>query len=345
MLTSIRFGSRFLWNTKQRKDANQKRKVTDTRDGKETLTSVQRKRARASTAAIPFGGRSENVFGYRPVAHAELDRLRRREQTEVFDKVARAAQQRFEEKKKRYKSVRRGDVPSLCFMSSAERGKFAKRMAAKRRIWAGRCIFGNTTFTWTEVLRSLGGTGDPMIYIEPGVAPSGFLDRDLGGKPLRDYTVPSIDAFVSSMVAPLRRIMLVRSVENISPEMQLAAAVTRARVQQQLLVPLLHFSQPGPLVLCFTAAFAREEKRTVTVAKRLARHHCQAWHPVQVSPLGRFWASVDAAGATAKRQHCLVYLADTDEELSGISAARASVARTFSEFMSAMMTVRAAAVQ
>ena len=318
------------------------------RNGKETLTEIQRKRARAVESRISFGNSAADVFGYEPVAADEIERLRVEERTAAFDKVVEAARRNFEEKKSKYQGVRRRTLRSMCFMGDAEKSKIDRKTAKKKTMFASRCIFGETHLSWPKLLRSLGNTGDPIIYVEPALSGGGgFLDQNLGGKPLREYIELSLNVFVSTTVAPLRRIMLVRDIVDIPLQMQLAAVFVRARVQQQIFVPLLQYSQKGPLVLSFTATFAMRHKDVVKVAKLASRRIVVSipYPGVQVLPLVRFWNAVDKIDKKGLGQHCLIYLTEADVELQGISPTQASTARTFAEFMRALAFVQPAPLQ
>ena len=207
------------------------------------MSSLQRRRGRAvarsgppsdAVAPVVVGScrtRSDpcDVFGYRPVTAGVLEELRVREQTAVFERVARAAQTKYAEKKRAYQAVRHGTT--VCHMSDAARAKFHKKIAKRRQAYSARCIFGDVKLTWQQLLRSLGGTGDPWLLLESSALGQGALDIALGGKPFREYLANDVISYVASMAAPLRRIILVQDVSCFPPHLQMAAILVRARVQ------------------------------------------------------------------------------------------------------------------
>ena len=342
-----RFGSRFLLHVKQRGDANGKRKrLSDTRAGKDTLSAIQRKRARAVDVHITFGNAAVNVFGHEPVLVPEMERLRLSEQTHVFQKVLAHAQKKYDDKKHRYREVRRGNLRTICFMNASEKNKVDRQTLQKKSIFAARTIFGDVPpLTWQTLLRSIGNTGDPWIYVQPGQGPfAGLLDKHIGGKPFREYLERDLLCYVRSTVAPLRRVMLVQDLRNVPLEMQLAAAFVRARVQEALLVLLVRYTQPKPVVMCFSGAFAQKHKRFVSVAKTAARRVVQSIpHPgVSVLPLQDFWRAVDSCQKAALPQHSFLYLDNSDAEIQGISGTRACTARTLAEFLRQAVCIEAA---
>ena len=127
-----RFGSRFLLHVKQRGDANRKRKrLSDTRAGKDTLSAIQRKRARAVDVHIAFGNIAVNVFGHELVPVPEMERLRLSEQTHVFQKVVAHAQKKYDDKKHKYREVRRGNLRTICFVNASEKQKLDQQNIKK----------------------------------------------------------------------------------------------------------------------------------------------------------------------------------------------------------------------
>lgn len=345
-----RFGSRFLLHVKQRGDANRKRKrLSDTRAGKDTLSAIQRKRARAVDVHIAFGNIAVNVFGHEPVPVPEMERLRLSEQTHVFQKVVAHAQKKYDDKKHKYREVRRGNLRTICFVNPSEKQKLDQQNIKKKSTFAARTIFGDAPpLTWQTVVRSLGNTGDPWIYVQPGLGlVAGLLDRSIGGRPFREYLEGDLLCYVRSTVAPLRRVMLVKDLRNFPLEMQLAAAFVRARVQETLWVPLVRYTQPKPVVMCFSGAFAQKHKRVVSVAKIAARRVVQSipYPAVSVLPLQDFWRAVDSCQKAALPQYSFIYLDSSDAETQGISGTRACTARTFAEFVRQAVCIEAAPLQ
>eukprot|EP00974_Lingulodinium_polyedra_P053794 5169527-Lingulodinium_polyedra.AAC.1 len=61
--------------------------------------------------------------------------------------------------------------------------------------------------------------------------------------------------------------MLVDTIEAVPPHVKFAAAIVRARVQEQVDRPLLQFALHQPVCICFTTAFSQTEKLVVGVAR------------------------------------------------------------------------------
>ena len=82
------------------------------------------------------------------------------------------------------------------------------------------------------------------------------LDEVFGGKALRSYVTHDLRQYVQKTIAPRRRIILVGDVAQVPWHLQLAAGVLGARVQTQVLTPLLQYEPIPSLTLAFTKSFA-----------------------------------------------------------------------------------------
>ena len=288
-----------------------------------------------------------DVFSYTPVASTELKRLRVDAQTEVFQKIVERAKKKFECKKRAYQQARRGHVQSVCFMDEQERARHMKRCSARREAFYAQYVFGDTQLSWSGLLKSMGNLGDPWVYVERRASQQGLLDEDVGsGKRLREYCcAQALHEYVESTASPMRRIMLASDISDLQWDFELAAVFVQARVQQHVLVPLMQYSQNGPVVLSFTRAFAQQEKSVVKVALAASRRLVDILQhpPVSVMPLRRFWQHFDQCSTRcARAQHSLLYLGIDDPEVQGLPQARASAAKTFTEFIRHTAVVRGA---
>lgn len=332
-----KYGTRYLWSVRARKDRHVKRATTGRRGGKETMTSIQRKRAKAvSGLARPA---PQNVFGFAPLQAAEMERLREGEKSALFAKLIAGAKKKFDDKRQRYQDVFRGRTKGISYMDSDCKQRLVRVYGQKRAMFAVRCVFGGVRCSWNEMLQRLGG--DPWIFAEGGFPPAA-LERHFGDNALRTYVADSLEEFVDSFVAPRSRIILVKDAASIPSELQMAAALVNALVQTKLLVPLLRYGLRGPLVLAFSGAFTRKARRVVRLARLAAgRPPNELWPVVQVLPVDRFW--VAWRGCTtkkAKRQHSLIYASESDQELQNLLPEQLNAVRTFAEFVTCSVSIQ-----
>ena len=281
---AAKFGVRFLQNVVQRSDKGLKRKKCDMRAGKETLTAFKRRRLHAlqETPSLVFGSQRCNVFGHEPMAIAQAERLREAEQTAVFHKIVEKARCSFEKRRKEHLALRSAAPGArLPKLAAHDLNKIEKKAQKRRAAFATSCIAGGLKWTWRTLLRSFGGTGSPWIYMDNGVADKlegRGLDETFGGKALKECVTTNLRNYVENPIAPLRRIILVANMAHVSWELQLAAVVLGARMQTQVLRPLLLYKLVAPLTLAFTAEFAQKHKQVVTVARAAFRRHAVRGH-------------------------------------------------------------------
>ena len=119
--------------------------------------------------------------------------------------------------------------------------------------------------------RYVASAGEPIVFAEEKAVTDADLGQIYNGKSLREFMwTKSLKAFVKSTEGPLRRMILVRSVETIHPTLHLAAAVVGARLQQNFCVPMLRFEPVSGLVVAFTDRFRTREAAFVEIVKAAA---------------------------------------------------------------------------
>lgn len=329
---AARFGSRFLMNVKQRRRKELQTSGKRKRGGKETLTSIQMKRRRAVSASLRSGPETVNVFGYTPCAADEMQRLKEQERGALFQKLFASAKKKHDAKKAQHRSLRAGGA----LMTEEERESLTKKYGARRAKCSTSSVFGLVTETWDELLA--GFQGDPWIFTPSD--PPGAEDL-FGGKPLRQYCTKSLRNFVVDFARPRQRMFLVPSVADMEPHLQLAAALTIARVQEHMLRPLLRYELRGPLTVSFTRAFALKHREMLVVAYAAAdRPPADFWPAIVVLRQKRFWTEVGNASQKSMKQMCLLYDDDADKDLEGLTLSQKGVARTWTEFVPKFIQIK-----
>jgi len=330
-----RHGSRFLLDAKKRKDAGEQRRSAGLRGGKQTLSSIQRERRDACRdLGISCGPAAKNVFGFKPVVAEVLDGLRRQERSKAFAKVTEVAKKKLEKSRQTYVQVIKGRLKSLCSLSLRQAAIYRRKYNIIRSKFSARNVAPcNLEHTWHELLLSLGSTGDPLIFADAGVLTARWREKVFGGKPLQERLASSLKDFVAWMLAPCRRIILVKDAAEPPADIQFAALAVGARVQESLFTPCVRYiAKRREIILAFTLAFAQAKKSVVALAKSA---HNRGFRVVTSK---QFWERVDpllgdgrvkAAVSTC----CFVYLTMEDDELKGLSAQRLQLARSFDEFM------------
>ena len=119
--------------------------------------------------------------------------------------------------------------------------------------------------------RYVASAGEPIVFAEEKAVTDADLGQIYNGKSLREFMwTKSLKAFVQSTEGPLRRMILVCSVETIHPTLHLAAAVVGARLQQNFCVPMLRFEPVSGLVVAFTETFRTRQKAFVGIVAAAA---------------------------------------------------------------------------
>lgn len=271
-------------------------------------------------------------------AAEEMKRLREQERGALFEKLFAAAKKKHDDKKHKHLRMRDGEA-----LMDAEERERCHQKYSRRRAACGRAnIFGRVTGSWEDLLSALGNRGDPWIYIPQNPAEA---DELFGGQPLRKYCTNNLRNFVLRLAKPGLRMLLVPSAGDMPPHLQLAAALTTARVQEHVLRPLLQYRLRRPVTLAFTKAFCDKHPETVVVAFTAAdRLVSDFWPAVNVLRLRRFWAEVEKVPKNSLKQLCLIYEDDTDDELHGLTERQVSVARSWTEFVHAHIEMRGVAL-
>ena len=330
-----------------RRDLSEVRPGTD---GKITMTALQRQRAAAVTPRISFSSVKTDVFGYAPVVVSTLETLREQERTDVFQKVLKKSKAKYEDKQRLYRRVRADGSKPICFIDSKEMKRVKKKDDKKKRAFASSNVVGEGRLTWKQLCASMGGSGHPWFFVggqtlrEWQRSDPACLDIDVGGKRFGDNVESDVLAYVRSTKALTRRIMLVDNIDAVPPHVKFAAAIVRARVQEQVDRPLLQFSLRAPVCICFTKAFSQAEKLVVGVARsaRLRMVDDVSFKTVEFMSWRDFWKEFAKRTAKeAKTFHC-IYKDRDDPQLQGLSEAQVGASRSFDEFFSKVASGRAA---
>ena len=154
------------------------------------------------------------------------------------------------------------------------------------------------------------------------------------GRPLRDRVQGSLDCFLRSNEAIQRRVILVCSIANIPAELQLAAALVGARVQEDMRVDMMHFQQIEGLHISFTKRFAAMHKAVVAAARSGSQRTPFPGRPrcITVYRPKRCFHEVHKVGVKAAvNKFAIVYACPEDEEVATLRPQQARCARSWSE--------------
>jgi hypothetical protein len=268
-------------------------------------------------------------------AAAELERLRAREQTEAFQQMADRARAVYAKKKEEYRATRAGGPGTrMCRLTERELTNLRRRFRRRQDACATSSVVGECRWTWAKLLRSYSTTGCPCIYLQPGVEDKlegKGLDTRCGGVPLRDLVTSDLRHYLLNRKAYMRRIIVVSNPASIPFELQLVANLLGARVQTQVMRPLLQHRASPPLTLAFTVAFAQKHKRVVMVARAVACAYETG--RVRVLHAKMFLRKMVTSSPRELRCWSLIYDNDDDEELKSMTASQISCARSFPELM------------
>ncbi len=314
---------------KERKDKGQKRRHYDgTRNGKDTVTAFKRRRMVA--VSVPLGSTEgdrtdRTVFGHEAMAAERLKELCKEVETDAFQKIARKATDKWEEKRKATaEAIRQGT--GLALLAPAKRASVLRKDAARRALAQQSKIKGEFRLSWRCLVRDLSGA--PLIFVEPGV---GGLAGEFGGRPLREYVFgDTLPQYVVDPRVPQQRILLVKDLTAIPPAMLLAAWFLGARVQQHILTPALHLQPLRKYTVAATAAFVRAHRPVVQVLRAAAqRVPC-----IRSLSAPEFTREAAAAGEKARKaRFTFLYHHSTDAELVAAPPAVQTVARSLNAFL------------
>ena len=331
-----KFGTKRLGDRKTRSDAGKHHHTPKRRrDGKFTMASIRRDRREAIAAPppIPFGGR---VFGHRAMSQPTLGKMCKAAESQAFLKI-------MEKMKKKHDNMHATIARSLAApagsvrlsaMTTRQRQRLVKQQIKARKVLVEFGFACKSAISASMFARRLQGL--PLVLLEAGSV-DGLAGRGLDevymGKPLRDLVFAGSCAdYVRSPHALARRVIVVRTLASIPEDLHLAAMLLGARVQEQVLIPGLHFTRrPGWAIAC-TPEFRKRHAAVVRVidaameSKRAASMSvaklCLAWgvlRPGQRQRLRKSWV--------------LFYETHLDQGLSELADGAKDIARTFAEFL------------
>ena len=176
--------------------------------------------------------------------------------------------------------------------------------------------------------------------------PGRGLDEEYWGRPLRELVWQrGIGTYVSSPKDMLRRIILVSSLAAIPDDLRLAAAFLGARVQEELLVPALHFAPLVRHTFACTQHFQRKHASLMAVIRgAAARVVVPGTARIRLRTLAQFADEYDRmeekSRARQRKKWTLLYEAIADVEVANVSAAVKGVSRSLPEFMHTCVRMR-----
>ena len=137
------------------------------------MSSIVHKRLVAVSAPLSVASSDADAFGYSRIAVSHLERLREDAKSAAFEKVAKAAAKKLANKRQHYKDFVKGRLPSLCAMGAHEVRKVRRKISKKRKAFALRRLRAVQEQSWHDILESMGSTGDPLVFAEPGALRQG----------------------------------------------------------------------------------------------------------------------------------------------------------------------------
>ena len=158
------------------------------------MSSIVHKRLVAVSAPLSVATSDADAFGYSRIAVSHLERLREAEKSAAFEKVVKAAAKKLVKKRQNYKDFVKGRLPTLCAMGVREVRNVRRKISKKRKAFALCRLRALQEQSWHDILESMGSTGDPLVFAEPGALRQGHLVRKLGNKLVREYLASSIEA-------------------------------------------------------------------------------------------------------------------------------------------------------
>ena len=348
-----KFGTRRLGDRKERSDKGTARAGGRETCGEYTVTGFKRDRAKAihEEAIIPFGSAPEacprTVFGHREMKRQKLEALRKQEETAKFREMLSKMEAKLDKKREEYEQVLRGSLPSLAHVTPAKRRQVMRKSQKVRRAISTLGFSGFRAVNRQQFRAKL--QGRPLLFLQQGVTdslPGRGLDEEYWGRPLRELVWPhGIAQYVTSRQDMLRRIILVSSLADIPDDLRLAAAFLGARVQEELLVPALHFAPLVKHTFACTQHFQRKHAGLMAVIRGAA---AQAVVPgtarIRVRTPGQFAAEydrlADRSRAYQRKWWTFLYEAMEDVEVASVSDAVKGVARSLPEFMHTCVRMR-----
>ena len=191
--------------------------------------------------------------------------------------------------------------------------------------------------------------GRPLLFLQQGVTdslPGRGLDEEYWGRPLRELVWQrGIGMYVTSRQDMPRRIILVSALAAIPDDLRLAAVFLGARVQEELLVPALHFAPLARHTFACTQHFQRTHAGVMAVIRGAAARavvpgtaRIRLRTPVQF--VNEYDRMSEKSKVRQRRHWTFLYEAIADVELANASDAVKEVSRSLPEFMRACVSMR-----
>ena len=164
------------------------------------------------------------------------------------------------------------------------------------------------------------------------------MDETFQGRPLRSYSFTgTLVEYTRSLENRFRRIILVPSLATSTMEVQMAAALVGARVQEQLLVPALKFRALRAHIFAFSKDFRQKHKRVVAIIRAVAARPVVDQGKITLMKTNALLEEVrkkTERGRHAWKNNSTFLYSDVNEaETKSLSEAGAQVARTIEEFL------------
>ena len=348
-----KFGTRRLGDRAVRKDKGTTRAGGRKSRGEYTVTGFKRARAKAvhEEVIIPFGSapeaRPRTVFGHREMERHKLERLRKQEETAKYREMFAKMEAKLDKKRQEYEQVLSGSLPSLAHITPAKRRRVMQKSQQVRRTISMLGFSGFRTVNRQRFRQEL--QGKPLLFLQEGVTdslPGRGLDEEYWGRPMRALVWTSgIRTYVESREDMLRRIILVSSLAAIPDNLKLAAAFLGARVQEELLVPALHFATLARHTFACTQHFQRRHAGVMAVIRGVAaRVYVPKTARIRLRTPAQFIAEYDGMPEKSRARQrtwwTLLYEAIEDVELTDVSDEGKEVARSLPEFMQGCVKMR-----
>ena len=132
------------------------------------MSSIVHKRLVAVSAPLSGATSDADAFGYSRIAVSHLERLREAEKSAAFEKVVKASAKKLVKKRQNYKDFVQGRLPTLCAMGVREVRNVRRKISKKRKAFALCRLRALQEQSWHDILESMGSTGDPLVFAEPG---------------------------------------------------------------------------------------------------------------------------------------------------------------------------------
>lgn len=324
------------------------------------MASVKRARIQAVSSTVGDGGAGVSVFGFAHTPAATIKKVCVATEADSFKKLLEQTNKRWVKQRDEHAGAA-AEGRRLCTLSDAKRQAVVAACAKKRARASRSALFGSRRLAWRSILRQSGGQSPFVCVLDIADRPTGFLDRDCGGQPLRDIAVTDLKDWLSQAIAPQRRVLLVTHIESVGWHALLAAMVCGAHVREDLQVPLVQYKMLPRCVMAFTGDFARSHPQVVQIARTAAAmtyrfglqdckgdvrgQHERAQAPFLCRRLADVYNELRhrarrGGEASWIREYTIMYIGEGDSALAEMPRQAKAVARLFSEFLSQFGKVR-----